>query len=307
MARLASAASACAAKSGAAIRFCQLSVASAGRRASETNSSRPCAAGSAKRHHLVAGNFETIEQCLHGELRMAESGCALRAAAADKFPSRLIEIRVEPGQHDRAARQARDGRQQRRRRRHRAGRARRDHGSVRAGKARGFRRDQPIAPCRRFDRAMRGQKLRPGFARDLQELQRELPILVDLVRHQPLELVPGHLPRRHVVHQAGEVVGERQSGGRSACDQRNVGLCRALRPPISGSAGQAAICARVRPAPAADRAPRRRSAPVAASAKATSSSSMSPSATMRGRMAACPASASRKRSRASRHARRVGR
>ena len=53
-----------------------------------------------------------------------------------------------------------------------------------------------------------------------QELQRVLPILVEMVRHQSVERLPADAARHHVVHQPREVAGQRQRRGRTADHQR---------------------------------------------------------------------------------------
>src|SRR5262245_64866017 len=56
-------------------------------------------------------------------------------------------------------------------------------------------------------------------SRDLEEIERELPVAVEIVRHQLVEPLPGHAARGHVVHQPGKLVGERERGGRVVGDQ----------------------------------------------------------------------------------------
>ena len=55
-----------------------------------------------------------------------------------------------------------------------------------------------------------------------------LPVLVELVRHQPVERLPGDAARHHVVHQPRQIAGQRQRRGRAADHQRR--RHRALRP-----------------------------------------------------------------------------
>ena len=132
---------------------------------------------------------------------------------------------------------------------------------------------------------------------------------IEIFRHQRVEPVQAHLARRHVVHQAGEIVGERERRGRAGRDERraafaaHVGRRRPQRRPAA-PAKAAARSRRVRPAGRARRPRSRRSRPA-----------QTRSRPRRGRRARrCGAGSrrfrpvtSRKRSRASRHARRVGR
>ena len=64
--------------------------------------------------------------------------------------------------------------------------------------------------------------LRPIAAGDLEEIERELPILVEAVRDQAIELSPIHLAGNHVVDQAREIVCKRERGGRRIGDQRRA-------------------------------------------------------------------------------------
>ena len=57
----------------------------------------------------VARNAYTLEQGPHGELRMDRGWRDFLAlAAGDGAPRNLVEIGIEPGQHDSAVRQLRD-------------------------------------------------------------------------------------------------------------------------------------------------------------------------------------------------------
>ena len=96
------------------------------------------------------------------------------------------------------------------------------------GQAFGFRIDQEIAPRRRLDLSDFRKICRPGLARDLQELQRELPVLIQRIRHQPVQRLPPDAARDHVVHQPREVAGQRQRRSRAA-DHKRRGT-RALCP-----------------------------------------------------------------------------
>ena len=163
---------------------------------------------------------------MHRELRMVGGGrrgeFALRVpAAADALPGLLVEIGVEPRQHHRAMRQNADGVEEACRRRHRTGRTRRDHRPVvMRGEARGFGCDQQIAPRRRLDPLDLRQMRRPCLSRDPQEFERVLPILVELIRHQPVQRLPADAAGDHVVHQARQIAGQRQGRRRAADHQR---------------------------------------------------------------------------------------
>ena len=79
-------------------------------------------------------------------------------------------------------------------RRHRSGRAGGDHRFVGVGsKPRGLGPDQRVAPGCRLDGATFGQYCGPRGARNLQELERELPVAVEVPRDQPVEPVPRDL------------------------------------------------------------------------------------------------------------------
>ena len=177
--------------------------------------------------HGVAPDCERIEQLMHGELGVAGGGRAtvrfVVGVAGDQRPTGVVEVHVEAGQHQRAVRQFRDGGEQLGGRRHRAGGTGGDHGRVAAGKAFRFGLDQFVAALGGFDGAALVAQGRPGVARDLEEVERELPIGIEIARHQAVELAPRHLACGHVVHQAGEVVGKTERGGRRIGDQRRTG------------------------------------------------------------------------------------
>ena len=88
------------------------------------------------------------------------------------------------------------------------------------GQAPGFRRDQEIAPGRGLDPVDLGKMAGPGDARDAQELERVLPILIELVRHEAVERAPVDPARDHVVDQACEVRSQCQCRGGTADHQR---------------------------------------------------------------------------------------
>ena len=141
----------------------------------------------------VARDADAREQRLHGELRMAEARRRrARRLPAISLPGRLVEIGVEAGQHQGAVRQLGDGGEQLGGRRHRAGRAGGDHRRRRAAASRcGLGLDQPVAPLGRLDRAAFVQdRAASRRARSCRKSQRQLPVFVELVRHQVVEPVP---------------------------------------------------------------------------------------------------------------------
>ncbi len=156
------------------------------------------------------------------------------AAAADQLPGLCVEREVEAGQHHGAAVKFGDGGDQLGGCRHGAGRAGGDHRSVRVrGKPRRFGLDQRVAARGRLDGAPLGENFRPVLARDLQELERELPVAVERFGHEPVEPVPRHAARGHVVHQPREIVGERERRGGVVGDERRLAarIGRNLRGP----------------------------------------------------------------------------
>ena len=70
---------------------------------------------------------------------------------------------------------------------------------------------------------------------DVQESQRELPILIERIRHQPIQRVPVDAARRHVIHQPRQIVCQRQRRGGSANDKRR--LRRVARLQLFGPCG----------------------------------------------------------------------
>jgi hypothetical protein len=172
--------------------------------------------GRAENLHVAARNAESLQQRVHRELRMVRCGMygefALRVlASADSPPGLVVEIGIESRQHHRAMRQRGNRMEESRGCRHRAGRPRRDHrGVLLRGQPRGLRRDQQIAPRRRLDLPDLREMVGPCLARDLQELQRVLPILVELIRHEGVERVPCDVARHHVVDQPRQVAGQCQ-------------------------------------------------------------------------------------------------
>ena len=81
----------------------------------------------------------------------------------------------------------------------------------------------------RLDGAAFGQNGRPSLARELEEFQRQLPIGVELVGYEIVEMVPWHLPCGHVVDHARQIIGERQRCRRILRDERFTGLAAHVR------------------------------------------------------------------------------
>ena len=199
--------------------------------------SRPCGAGGASCRYVIAPDAERSSSACMANCAWPAAGApswllssALPAINAQLASSRSVS---RPGSTSGAVRQFRDGGEQLGGRRHRAGGAGGDHRRVAAGEALGFGLDQLIAALGRFDGAALVAQCRPGVARDFEKIERELPIGIEIARHQAVELAPRHLARGHVVHQAGEVVGKTERGGRRVGDQRGaVGAAhgRRIRP-----------------------------------------------------------------------------
>ena len=261
------------------------SLAAAGRNASETMRSRPCGCGLRQRFDVGARDADPLDERGERELRMPVRGVA---AVGDRCPGRFVEIGVEAGQHHGAVRQSGDGFEQRRGRRNRAGGA---GGNDRACGVSGASVSASIKRSRRSAGSMRPcsvEDRRPVLADEFEEAERQLPVFVELVRHQIVELDPSStcrvvmssISRARSCASAKAVAGLLATSGVSP-RRRGAIVCAHLR--ISAASGMA----RSRPESAggSSSAASARS-PVAASAKAISSSSMSPSGTMRGRMAA---------------------
>ena len=133
-------------------------------------------------------------------------------------------------------------------------------GALRGGEAARFRRDQPVAALRRLDRAAFGEDRRPVSPRDLQKLQRDLPILIEMIRHHGVEALPRHLARRHVVDAAAQ--DRRRARAPPTGGARRAAARRRRAPVLSPRHGRAAPAESAAPgrrARAAGRArPRRR-------------------------------------------------
>ncbi len=175
---------------------------------------------------IAALDAKSMQQRVHRELRMVRrrkcGEFALRVTdTADQLPGIVVEIGIEPRQHHRALRESADGVEEFRGGRHRSGRARRDHRAVvMRGQARSFRLDQKIAPRRGLDLLDFLEMSRPCLSRDLKEFERVLPVLVQLIRHQPVKRVPADAAGHHVVHQAREIARQCKGRCRAADDKR---------------------------------------------------------------------------------------
>ena len=176
--------------------------------------------------HVAALDAQPVEQRVHGELRVAGGRRAVVrpvvGVAGNQRPTGVVEMHVEAGQHQRAVRQVGDGREQPGGRRHRAGRAGGDHRRVAGRKPLGLGLDQSVAPLGRIDGVPLGEEFAPARVDEFEEVERLLPVFVEVLRHQLVEIVPGHLARGHVVHQPRQRVGERQHGLRRIRDQRRA-------------------------------------------------------------------------------------
>ena len=182
----------------------------------------------------VALDADARQQRLQRKLRMPRRGSdVLAVMAGDQPPAVLVEMGVQSRQYHRAVRKPRNSGDQICGCRDRPGRAGDNHRPVRfPGKARCLGFDQRIASRRRLDSLRFAQNLRPAFARDLQEAQRELPKRVELVRYQFVQPLPRHVAGCHVFHQPGEVVRQSRSRRRRLRHQRRSGAVdfRRLRP-----------------------------------------------------------------------------
>ena len=66
------------------------------------------------------------------------------------------------------------------------------------------------------------EDIRPASRAIFKKLERELPVAVERLGHEPVERAPVDAARRHVVHQPREIVGKRQRRGRAADNQRRL-------------------------------------------------------------------------------------
>ena len=168
----------------------------------------------------LARDANARKQRLHGELWMHEGGRVFFVLAAGELaPGSFVEIGVEARQYDRAVRKLCDRREQFCSCRHRTGRAGGDHRIAAAGETFHLGIDEKVASPGRIDRADFRKTLRPIAARDLQEVECELPIFIELVRHQLVELFPVHLASNDVIDQTSEIVGQGERGGGRIGDQ----------------------------------------------------------------------------------------
>ncbi len=168
----ASALSSCAANSGSASSACQRSVAAAGRKRFRH---QPVAAVRRRRaenrppRRARSRSAATTPPSQIADDRPPARPGRRRHAAFDHVPRVVIEIGVEPRQHDRAMRQPGDGGDQLGGRRHRAGRAGGDHRSVAFARRavspprRSGSRGAPPARSCRAQRACAGQVSRAIF------------------------------------------------------------------------------------------------------------------------------------------------
>ena len=59
-----------------------------------------------------------------------------------------------------------------------------------------------------------------ALTRDLEEIERELPVPIEVVGNEVVEPIPRDAACGHVVHEAGEIIGQCQRRGRIVGDER---------------------------------------------------------------------------------------
>ncbi len=182
--------------------------------------------GLAEWEDRIACDPDALQERVQGELRMSDRGRDQLAtggisAAGNKIPRFRVEIGIEARQHHGAMGKPGDSRNQLGGRRHGTGRACGDDRAVIvSGEPRRLGFDQGVPTGGRLDGATLGEDGRPSLAGDLQELERKLPIAVERIRDEFVEPVPGHAAGGHVVHQASEIIGERERRRRIAGNER---------------------------------------------------------------------------------------
>ena len=224
-------------------RCCQMSVAAAGRSASETRRSRPCGAGGRARRPPRArcrcAAAVPAWRIADGRPRRDAAGSRGRRGP-DQLPGRVVEVGVEAGQHHGAVRQA--WRWSRSASRSPASsRSSRPRSPARraGGEPRRLGGDQQVAPRGRLDRV---PFRRGSLGHCSRAILRKSSVICQYSSSssgtRSSSRSQRHLARRHVVHQAREIVGQRQRGGRAVGDQRRLPARRRAcrRPPISGPA-----------------------------------------------------------------------
>ncbi len=195
------------ASAGGGASVCQAPTVALGRSASDRKRARagcvPRDAGRRPGRDRAALGRQRLEQLLQAVLRMAR---------LEQPPAGLVEVVVEAGQHDRAARQPGDDLEQRAGRRDAAGRAGGDDPlrGRRLAPALGQRGQQAMAPLGRVERAVRGQDLRPRLGDDPQHLPALLPVLGERVGDQAVERRERHALGLQLVEQRRELAGEAQ-------------------------------------------------------------------------------------------------
>ena len=158
-----------------------------------------------------------------------------------RCPAILVHLLIQAGQHDAALGEVGDHFEQVGGRRDRAGRS---GGDDRAGgrvgaPCVGLRLQDQIAPLGGVDGAFQLQDGRPDLGQDLQEFQRDLPVLGVFLRHQIGEAVERHAFRMHLIQQPRQFGG--QTGGLIGCDAlavlRQDGAAQQQLPAQAGECG----------------------------------------------------------------------
>ncbi len=127
-----------------------------------------------------------------------------------RLPRLFAELLIQAGQHDSAVGQLRDNRQQIGRRRDAAGAAGRNNRGI-GGMAAPMLspcRQQHVAPRRRIDDAIFSQNFRPGAGQEFEKLERELPVLCVVLRHQVCQALEPEPLGLHLIEQARQLVGQ---------------------------------------------------------------------------------------------------
>ena len=139
-------------------------------------------------------------------------------------PALVVEIEIEAGQHDGAARRPRDCRQKPCRRAVAAGRAERDDGAAHSA---GLDRphllvDQAVAALGRVDEPRLAENLRPLLHGYVEKIEGDAPVAVEFRQHQRVELAPVDAFDDHFVDEAGELAGEMPGIERRRADEQGL-------------------------------------------------------------------------------------
>ena len=178
-------------------------------------------------NHAVAGDTENREQAAQRRLRMAEAGL-IGTRIADLLPGFFVEQKIEPRQHDGAARRGGNGGEQPRGRAIRAGRADCDDRGAAAPGLDPFnlRLDQKRLAPRGVDEIMPCENRRPLGDCDVEEIQRDPPIGIEFRQNQRIQFLPGDVLDNQFIDETGEFAGEMPSIGRRCADETGFGFDR---------------------------------------------------------------------------------